>query len=106
MDTVARTGIAGFIVGNTAESILRNVDCSVLTVKPEGFVSPIKVQGLLLWEALWPSVSNRRWTDWPVVRIRTQHCCFLSSLNRSLFLCRRLVPKKAGRYRWRTEQPS
>ncbi len=43
MGTVARTGIAGFIVGNTAESILRNVDCSVLTVKPEGFVSPIKV---------------------------------------------------------------
>jgi len=42
MGTVARTGIAGFIVGNTAESILRNVDCSVLTVKPEGFVSPIK----------------------------------------------------------------
>ncbi len=42
MGTVARTGIEGFIVGNTAESILRNVDCSVLTVKPEGFVSPIK----------------------------------------------------------------
>ena len=43
MGTVARTGIEGFIVGNTAEGILRNIDCSVLTVKPEGFKSPIKV---------------------------------------------------------------
>jgi hypothetical protein len=40
MGTVCRTGIAGFIVGNTAENILQQVDCSVLTVKPEGFVSP------------------------------------------------------------------
>lgn len=42
MGTVARTGIPGFIIGNTAESILGEVDCSVLAVKPEGFVSPIK----------------------------------------------------------------
>jgi hypothetical protein len=39
MGTVIRTGIAGFIVGNTAENILQRVDCSVLTVKPDGFVS-------------------------------------------------------------------
>lgn len=43
MGTVARTGIEGFFFGNTAEKILRNVDCSVLTVKPEGFKTPIKV---------------------------------------------------------------
>ena len=42
MGTVARTGIEGFFIGNTAEKILRNVDCSVLTVKPEGFETPIK----------------------------------------------------------------
>ncbi len=41
MGTVARTGIKGFIMGNTAESILSQLDCSVLTVKPSGFVSPI-----------------------------------------------------------------
>lgn len=41
MGTVARTGIEGLFIGNTAETILRNVDCSVLTVKPEGFKSPI-----------------------------------------------------------------
>ncbi|HSH29792.1 MAG TPA: universal stress protein, partial [Thiohalobacter sp.] len=30
MGTVARTGIAGFIMGNTAETILNQIDCSVL----------------------------------------------------------------------------
>lgn len=41
MGTVGRTGVAGMFIGNTAETILSRVDCSVLTVKPEGFVSPI-----------------------------------------------------------------
>ena len=41
MGTVARTGIAGFFMGNTAENILTQLDCSVLTVKPPGFISPI-----------------------------------------------------------------
>ena len=43
MGTVCRTGLPGFIAGNTAESILYNVDCSVLTLKPSGFISPIKL---------------------------------------------------------------
>jgi len=41
MGTVARTGISGILIGNTAEDILNTVDCSVMTVKPEGFVSPL-----------------------------------------------------------------
>lgn len=41
MGTVCRTGIPGFIIGNTAEQILNEVSCSTLTVKPEGFVSPV-----------------------------------------------------------------
>lgn len=41
MGTVARTGVHGFFIGNTAETILSRVNCSVLTVKPEGFASPI-----------------------------------------------------------------
>lgn len=41
MGTVCRTGIPGFIIGNTAEQILNAVECSTLTVKPEGFVSPV-----------------------------------------------------------------
>ncbi len=44
MGTVARTGIAGFFIGDTAEAVLRQVDCSVLAVKPEGFVTPVTLQ--------------------------------------------------------------
>lgn len=39
--TMARDGVAGFLVGNTAEAILKRVGCSVLTVKPRDFVSPV-----------------------------------------------------------------
>ena len=41
MGTVARSGIPGFFMGNTAESILHRIDCSVLAIKPPGFESPI-----------------------------------------------------------------
>jgi nucleotide-binding universal stress UspA family protein len=43
MGTICRTGIPGFIIGNTAELILRQVKCAVLTVKPEGFVTPVRL---------------------------------------------------------------
>ncbi|WP_351075812.1 universal stress protein [Shewanella sp. CAL98-MNA-CIBAN-0140] len=42
MGTVCRTGIAGLFIGNTAESILSEVSCSVLTLKPQGFMTPVK----------------------------------------------------------------
>ena len=42
LGTVARRGIVGFFLGNTAEVILNKVECSVLAVKPAGFVSPVK----------------------------------------------------------------
>ncbi len=41
MGTVARTGIMGLLIGNTAETILDQLDCSVLAVKPEGFLTPV-----------------------------------------------------------------
>ena len=44
MGTVARSGIPGFIFGNTAEDILDQVTCSVLAVKPPGFVSPVSFE--------------------------------------------------------------
>jgi len=44
MGTVGRTGIPGFIMGNTAETILRQIDCSIFAVKPEGFITPITLQ--------------------------------------------------------------
>ena len=43
MGTLSRSGVAGFFIGNTAEKVLRQVDCSVLTVKPEGFITPVKL---------------------------------------------------------------
>ncbi len=41
MGTVSRTGIPGLLIGNTAEVILNNLDCSVLAVKPAGFITPV-----------------------------------------------------------------
>ena len=41
MGTVARTGIAGLVIGNTAERLLQRIPCSVLAVKPDGFESPV-----------------------------------------------------------------
>lgn len=40
MGTVARTGIAGLLMGNTAEGVLRRLEGSVVAVKPPGFVDP------------------------------------------------------------------
>lgn len=41
MGTLGRSGIPGLFIGNTAETLLAQVTCSVLAVKPEGFRSPI-----------------------------------------------------------------
>ncbi len=41
MGTVARTGVSGIFIGNTAENIINSLGCPVLAVKPEGFVSPV-----------------------------------------------------------------
>lgn len=41
MGTLARSGLTGFLIGNTAEQVLETINCSVLALKPEGFVSPI-----------------------------------------------------------------
>jgi nucleotide-binding universal stress UspA family protein len=43
MGTLSRSGVAGFLIGNTAEKIIHEVDCSVLTAKPDGFVTPVKL---------------------------------------------------------------
>ena len=43
MGTLCRTGVPGLFIGNTAERVLWQVHCSVLTVKPEGFVTPVTV---------------------------------------------------------------
>ena len=43
MGTIGRGGMAGVMIGNTAERLLPEVDCSVLAVKPDDFVSPVKL---------------------------------------------------------------
>jgi universal stress protein E len=44
MGTIARGGIQGIMIGNTAERLLPEVHCSVLAVKPPDFVCPIKLE--------------------------------------------------------------
>lgn len=44
MGTVGRTGISGFITGNTAERLMHKLPCSLLAVKPPGFETPITVE--------------------------------------------------------------
>lgn len=40
--TVGRSGIKGLLLGSTAERVLDTCDCSILTIKPHDFVSPIQ----------------------------------------------------------------
>ncbi len=47
MGTVGRSGVKGVLLGNTAERVLDTCNCSILTVKPDDFVSPIA-------KATWP----------------------------------------------------
>lgn len=43
MGTIARTGLTGALLGNTAEKVLDRIECSVLAIKPDGFVSPVSL---------------------------------------------------------------
>jgi nucleotide-binding universal stress UspA family protein len=42
MGTVARSGIRGLVMGNTAERVLQRLRGSVLAIKPPGFASPFE----------------------------------------------------------------
>lgn len=44
MGTIGRAGIAGAMVGNTAERLLERLDCSLLTLKPDDFVCPVETE--------------------------------------------------------------
>ncbi len=43
MGTTAQTGDAGVLIGDSAERILGQVECSVLVVKPDAFRSPVQL---------------------------------------------------------------
>jgi universal stress protein E len=39
--TVGRIGLSAALIGNTAEPVIDELNCDVLAIKPEGFVSPL-----------------------------------------------------------------
>lgn len=43
MGTIGRTGIAGAMIGNTAECLLPELSCSLLAVKPAEFICPVRL---------------------------------------------------------------
>ncbi|WP_026301370.1 universal stress protein UspE [Colwellia piezophila] len=49
LGTVGRTGISAALIGNTAEHVIDQLNCDVLALKPDGFISPL-AEGLLAQE--------------------------------------------------------
>ena len=43
MGTLSRSGISGFLIGNTSEKVVNKLEASLLAVKPDGFVCPVKL---------------------------------------------------------------
>ena len=41
MGSLSRGGRAGVLVGETAERLVARLDCSMLVLKPDDFVSPV-----------------------------------------------------------------
>ena len=41
MGTFARSGLGGYLVGNTAEKVLASLEASAVTIKLDGFHSPV-----------------------------------------------------------------
>ena len=39
--TVGRTGLSAALMGNTAEHVIDNLNCDVLALKPDGYISPL-----------------------------------------------------------------
>lgn len=43
MGTIGRAGLPGFFFGNVAERLMPTLRCSLLAIKPDGYVSPVKL---------------------------------------------------------------
>jgi len=43
MGTIGRSGLAGLLIGSTAEKLIDRVNCSILAIKPANFQSPITI---------------------------------------------------------------
>jgi len=44
LGTIGRTGISALLIGNTAEHVIDQLNCDVLALKPEGYISPLQDQ--------------------------------------------------------------
>lgn len=44
LGTTSRSGFSGLLHGNTAESVLQEVNCAILAIKPDDFISPVKLE--------------------------------------------------------------
>jgi nucleotide-binding universal stress UspA family protein len=44
MGTLARAGVPGFFIGNSAEEMLQAASGSILAVKPDWFISPVRLE--------------------------------------------------------------
>lgn len=42
LGTIGRTGLSATLIGNTAEHTIDNLNCDVLALKPDGYVSPLQ----------------------------------------------------------------
>ena len=45
MGSVGHSGLVGTVIGSTAERVFNSTECSILTVKPTGFVTPVDLDG-------------------------------------------------------------
>ena len=43
LGTVGRTGLSAALIGNTAEHVIDRLNCDVLALKPDGYISPLDV---------------------------------------------------------------
>ena len=41
MGTIGRTGLSAALIGNTAEHVIDSLNCDVLALKPDGYISPL-----------------------------------------------------------------
>lgn len=41
LGTTGRTGLSAVFIGNTAENVIDKIDCDVLALKPDGYISPL-----------------------------------------------------------------
>jgi universal stress protein E len=42
LGTIGRTGFSAALIGNTAEHVIDSLNCDLLAIKPEGYVSPLQ----------------------------------------------------------------